>query len=170
MRTEAVGAGHKPLGGKRRTQDVLQQRFPPLLVFGAGVGCGVGAEAGLAHRQRCGDDDAGATIEDQLALREIVIDVEDLGVYVDVNDAPTLEVAEDASPSDLQNIGNVGGRKSRKRSELEAAVGRGGVDAVPEHRMQMRIELRARRSSRDAVRRGSRPTALGNLGADIRWR
>jgi hypothetical protein len=45
-----------------------------------------------------------------------------------VNRAPTdnaaaLEISEDASPSDLQNIGNLSGRKSRQRLELEATHG-----------------------------------------------
>jgi hypothetical protein len=77
----------------------------------------------------------------RIAFGEIVGHMEDVGVYVDVNDAPTLEVAKDASPSDLQNIGNVGGRKSRQRAELEAPVNGGGVDAVQEHDVQVRIEL-----------------------------
>ena len=107
------------------------------------------AETRLTHGERRRDDDAGATLEDELdgaaaqlragrsepgdrggrelrerwiALGQIVRDMEDVRVHVDVNDAPTLEVAEDASSGDLQYIGKIGGRKSRLRAKLGAPV------------------------------------------------
>lgn len=93
-------------------------------------------EAELANGQRRGHDDAGVALEGDLhraatelgaggreagdrggnelgesrvALGEVIIDVEDVGVGVDVDDAATLEVAEDAEAGDLERIGYVSG-------------------------------------------------------------
>jgi hypothetical protein len=41
----------------------------------------------------------------------------DVGVSVDVNDTPTLEVAEGASPGDLQNIGSTRNRPPPKTAK-----------------------------------------------------
>jgi hypothetical protein len=63
---EPVGAGEEPLGGQRRAQNVRAEGFPPLLVLGSCAGCGVEAETRPA-RKGGGDDDAGTTVEDELA-------------------------------------------------------------------------------------------------------
>jgi hypothetical protein len=116
---EAVGARQEPFGGNGGPQDVLEEGLAALVVLGTGAGGGVEGEAELADRERRGDGDAGAPLEGELhgtaeklgasrsqagdgcggelregrvALGEVVVDMEEVGVTVDADDAAALEV------------------------------------------------------------------------------
>lgn len=60
--------------------------------------------------------------ESGITLGESVFDTEDVCICVDADDAPALEMGEDADASDLQRIGHVSGRKSGE-PPLSAAAG-----------------------------------------------
>ena len=57
-------------------------------------------------------------------------------LVVDADDGAAFEVAEDPGARDLNDIGNVGGRKVRQRGEPELAVGRRREHAVEEDDVQ----------------------------------
>jgi hypothetical protein len=152
----------------RRPEDVLEEGFASLFVVGTGARGGVQAEAEFANRERRGDRHAGVAVEGdldgaaaelgagwretgdrgggepgerRLAFGEGVVDAQDVGVGVDVDDVATLEIREEARAGDLERIGHVSGRKSRKSPELKTAVGGRGVHAVQEDDVEVRIQL-----------------------------